>query len=119
MIATDTFYGYQSSVDTYVSGGFVDLGWNFAFILMFYAGLYQAVASKYYKEDSAGANQKSIICSKKNFTVFTLYAIFMGCRGILFVKGRITILSLLSIQMYYFLVLVSLSDWWSFGKFLH
>ncbi len=57
MIATDTFYGYQSSVGTYVSGGFVDLGWNFAFILMFYAGLYQAVASKYYKEDSTRANQ--------------------------------------------------------------
>jgi diguanylate cyclase (GGDEF)-like protein len=64
MIATDTFYGYQSSVGSYVSGGLVDLGWNFAFILMFYAGLYQAVASKYYKEDSARANQNLLPVQK-------------------------------------------------------
>ncbi len=80
MIATDTIYGYQSSVDTYVSGGFVDLGWNFAFILMFYAGLYQAVASKYYKEDSARANQ-SLLSVQKGISQFLPYTPYLWVAG--------------------------------------
>ena len=80
MIATDTIYGYQSSVGTYVSGGFVDLGWNFAFILMFYAGLYQAVASKYYKEDSARANQ-NLLFVQKGISQFLPYTPYLWVAG--------------------------------------
>jgi diguanylate cyclase (GGDEF)-like protein len=51
MIVTDSIFSYQSLLGTYISGGILDLGWILAYVLIAFAGIYQAIAAQSYKED--------------------------------------------------------------------
>ncbi len=46
LIVTDCLFSYQSLQDTYVSGGYVDLGWILAFSLTGLAGLWQGLSAQ-------------------------------------------------------------------------
>jgi diguanylate cyclase (GGDEF)-like protein len=48
MFVADYFYGYQSLLDVYTSGGLVDLGWVVAYLIAGLAGIWQIVNLKSY-----------------------------------------------------------------------
>ena len=52
MIVTDSIFSYQSLLGTYISGGVLDLGWILSYLLIAFAGVYQADAAQTYKEDA-------------------------------------------------------------------
>ena len=64
MIVTDSIFSYQSLLGTYKSGGILDLGWILAYLLIAFAGFYQAVAAQTYKEGATFPN-KNIFISER------------------------------------------------------
>jgi diguanylate cyclase (GGDEF)-like protein len=51
MIITDSLYSHQVLAGTYSSGGFLDLGWIISYVLVTFAGIYQAITAQTYKEE--------------------------------------------------------------------
>lgn len=46
LVSTDTIFAYQSLQNTYVSGGFTDIGWILSYLLIGLGAIYQITASK-------------------------------------------------------------------------
>jgi diguanylate cyclase (GGDEF)-like protein len=63
-VVIDSIYSYQSTLEIYQSGGIVDYGWVFAYILFAFAGIYQAVAAQYYKENATLPHHIQLIRDK-------------------------------------------------------
>jgi diguanylate cyclase (GGDEF)-like protein len=51
MIVADSIFSYQSMVNTYSSGGILDLGWIFSYVFIGAAGIVQVVGVKIYTEN--------------------------------------------------------------------
>jgi diguanylate cyclase (GGDEF)-like protein len=64
MIITDSIYTNQALLGTYKSGGILDLGWIVAYVLIAFAGIYQATAARTYKEEDT-LPYKNIVLREK------------------------------------------------------
>ncbi len=64
MIITDSVYTYQTLLGTYISGGILDLGWIVAYVLIAFAGIYQATAARTYKEEDTLPYQNIVLREK-------------------------------------------------------
>jgi diguanylate cyclase (GGDEF)-like protein len=51
MIIADSIYSYQSLLDIYTSGGLLDLAWLISYLLLAYAGVYQALVARAYDKE--------------------------------------------------------------------
>ena len=64
MIVTDSIYSYQALSGTYVTGGILDLGWIISYLLIAFAGFYQAVIAQTFKEEDT-LPYKSIVLRER------------------------------------------------------
>jgi len=64
MIVTDSLFSYQSLMGTYTSGGILDLSYLLSYMLIAFAGIYQAAASQTYKESDTSPDKNFIFSAR-------------------------------------------------------
>ncbi len=69
MIITDSLYTDQALLGTYKSGGILDIGWIVAYVLIAFAGIYQATAAQTYKEEDTLPYQNIVLREKISRTL--------------------------------------------------